>query len=713
MRDHSPVSARSILFLIIILFVCAPAAADSDCLEFVGRWPFGDAEGIEVVGDYAYFGSGLALVTVDISQPEPQVVATLDVGGVIWHLEAVGDSLYAAVGTGTFTTSRPSSVRLFDVSNPEAPAEAPVSGLEGYVTALASTEGLLAVTFRDPSALKLFDVTSPESPEELGSIEILGHDITPGDGVLFLAAGGLVVMDISDPQQITQVGEYHFPSSTFGFDESLGGIHIRGDYVYGTTSWDRLVVFDASDPTSPSIVGAVDGRFSKPTTSGDYIVVGARTERLRVFDVSDPTEPVALGSVAGAGGLGRIVASGDRVFGTSRDSGLHVVDITDPTTPVDIAHIPTPQRGMELAIIGTDVFAMNYNALRVFDLTEPENPIEVGVWPSNCELTGMGTVGDLVYLLSWRNCDEDPSTMSIIDVSEPSSPVRIGKVELPLGAQDAHASSGRHVFVTNTLGLIAVDVSDPTRPEQVGFLATEGRAIDVVIHGHHAFVADGSEGVAVIDINDPSRLHLVGEWHGSDTVFSLAVIDDLLLVMTGDNGHNFFIVDISNPHQPVEVNRMANGRRSLQIAGNRGYSFHREIHVVDLSWPSTPEYLESTGLVGEVRSGAVLGSLIVVSGHRAGLEVFRGCHLIADFSHQSDGDTIHFQDTTTGIPTSWMWDFGDGVTSTEQNPIYTFEGRCGYPVVSLTVSNDDGHHTTTARVTLGNGHCSDRNVAFD
>ena len=58
------------------------------------------------------------------------------------------------------------------------------------------------------------------------------------------------------------------------------------------------------------------------------------------------------------------------------------------------------------------------------------------------------------------------------------------------------------------------------------------------------------------------------------------------------------------------------------------------------------------------------------------------------------------------------WPFGDGATSTEQNPIHTFENRCSYPV-SLTVSNADGHHATTARVALGNGHCDDQNVALD
>lgn len=59
------------------------------------------------------------------------------------------------------------------------------------------------------------------------------------------------------------------------------------------------------------------------------------------------------------------------------------------------------------------------------------------------------------------------------------------------------------------------------------------------------------------------------------------------------------------------------------------------------------------------------------------------------------GDTplnVTFTDSSTGSPTSWLWDFGDGNTSTDQNPvhIYTSDGTF---TVSLTVSNDNGTDT--------------------
>ncbi|MCP4989382.1 MAG: PKD domain-containing protein [Colwellia sp.] len=37
-------------------------------------------------------------------------------------------------------------------------------------------------------------------------------------------------------------------------------------------------------------------------------------------------------------------------------------------------------------------------------------------------------------------------------------------------------------------------------------------------------------------------------------------------------------------------------------------------------------------------------------------------------------DTVVFTDTSTGSPTNWLWDFGDGEVSSEQNPTHTFTG---------------------------------------
>jgi len=50
---------------------------------------------------------------------------------------------------------------------------------------------------------------------------------------------------------------------------------------------------------------------------------------------------------------------------------------------------------------------------------------------------------------------------------------------------------------------------------------------------------------------------------------------------------------------------------------------------------------------------------------------------------------VVFTDTSTGTPTSWYWDFGDGATSTAQNPMHIYD-EAGRYTVKLTVTNDAG-----------------------
>jgi PKD repeat protein/subtilisin family serine protease len=56
--------------------------------------------------------------------------------------------------------------------------------------------------------------------------------------------------------------------------------------------------------------------------------------------------------------------------------------------------------------------------------------------------------------------------------------------------------------------------------------------------------------------------------------------------------------------------------------------------------------------------------------------------------------TVSFSDLSSGGPTSWSWDFGDGGSSLDQNPAYTFQNE-GTFTVTLTASNACGSDIAT------------------
>ncbi len=72
--------------------------------------------------------------------------------------------------------------------------------------------------------------------------------------------------------------------------------------------------------------------------------------------------------------------------------------------------------------------------------------------------------------------------------------------------------------------------------------------------------------------------------------------------------------------------------------------------------------------------------------------------LVSDFHTNTtqayEGSDIYFYDSSIGNPTSWFWDFGDGYTSTIQNPYHQYIYQ-GIYNVSLTVSDGNLSNTET------------------
>jgi len=57
---------------------------------------------------------------------------------------------------------------------------------------------------------------------------------------------------------------------------------------------------------------------------------------------------------------------------------------------------------------------------------------------------------------------------------------------------------------------------------------------------------------------------------------------------------------------------------------------------------------------------------------------------------------VCFTDKSAGSPTKWEWSFGDGTSSTVQNPIHKYS-KAGKYTVKLTVTNAEGSNTVTKK----------------
>jgi hypothetical protein len=74
----------------------------------------------------------------------------------------------------------------------------------------------------------------------------------------------------------------------------------------------------------------------------------------------------------------------------------------------------------------------------------------------------------------------------------------------------------------------------------------------------------------------------------------------------------------------------------------------------------------------------------------------------AAFTFQRAGLVVTFNDTSTGSPTTWLWDFGDNTpTSNQQNPVHAYSAPGTY-VVTLTARNSIGTSSASNLVQITN-----------
>ena len=76
-----------------------------------------------------------------------------------------------------------------------------------------------------------------------------------------------------------------------------------------------------------------------------------------------------------------------------------------------------------------------------------------------------------------------------------------------------------------------------------------------------------------------------------------------------------------------------------------------------------------------------------------------GASFTASTPNPAANSVVQFTDTSTGGPTTWAWDFGDGGTSAQRNPTHAYAAPGSF-TVRLTAGNASGTGSSTLAVTV-------------
>lgn len=231
--------------------------------------------------------------------------------------------------------------------------------------------------------------------------------------------------------------------------------------------------------------------------------------------------------------------------------------------------------------------------------------------------------------------------LTVLDISNPAQPVRIGYLLLPDKVRDIQVANEYAYVVTEQAGLHLVDVSTPTTPTLISTFTLPGEGREVVIANHHAYLEairryNGQEfvggGVYVIDISQPTAPTQIAFYPSvEDESHFVSIVPtsspDKAYIADGGWKNGPAVVDVSNPTAPVELvltDGISKYGSAKFLADHLAYVRSSQgLHITDLSDPSAPNQLGLFSHWGSIVKTTIIndmaylivGELSIVSGN--------------------------------------------------------------------------------------------------
>ncbi len=288
----------------------------------------------------------------------PQVIGSGDLGPGNQGTDVVVSLPYVYV-SGTASASAKPDIFVFDVSNPASPqlVASRDTGPRGINSLFLKGNYLYAASSNDSKELIIFDISNPVNITEIGSINLEG------------SAGGLSVSAFSNVAAVGRregsTAELYFidvsnpalPAVITSFETGgdVNDLNATETRLYAAIKKDNrdLGIFNISSPTNPTLVvyhdiaeadDALSIAFQKPR----YVFLGDEEDNFFILEIVDDLT-VTIRSVFEIPGDGDIYdmvcVQGDLAFLATKESNqeFSIVNIEDFDNPVQYGFLNFPQ----------------------------------------------------------------------------------------------------------------------------------------------------------------------------------------------------------------------------------------------------------------------------------------------------------------------------------------------------------------------------------
>ncbi len=507
------------------------------------------------------------------------------------------------------------------------------------------------------SRLALFSISfgavaaAPAQVCELPTTGMLGanmHQVARGGSMVYTLGGlGIVAIEASDPSNLEIVGEVYSPINNLGpgaqpeivYDD--GFLFVVGDDL-SLTGLTGMLVYDTTEPTSPSFAGYVEVPESpqQVAVQGDLAFVtnyrGGNVQDvvgLYVIDISDRTNPAVVSVVEVSQDIEDVVVDGDYVYlATSGPSPLLtpmiVIDVSDPVNPIvasELSVVPGgPGKCYGIEIVNDTAFlSVSYSAvqtpigLAAVNIANPANPILVSAIIPPIEYISGLSIGALVHSDGVLYQARRNGNIEAYDVANPMSPVFISTIQTDCNAFVGFTvEHGHAIFADGHVD--SMDVSSPTAPQLLDRIDPPiGAPHGVALRDNIAFLFDGSPRTfRSIDISDPAN----------PVILSSMELSGGKVVLNGDYAitGGLTVIDISNSVHPEILGSIEEGTGGdfiASIGDLAAYTNNNGLVIASIEDPEHPFIISTLTLptsgVSTASGGVVMSGDFAYVGRRS------------------------------------------------------------------------------------------------
>jgi hypothetical protein len=233
---------------------------------------------------------GTGLQTVDIIDPYhvSELAHMNSIGAEGLDIAVRGNYAYVAEGQANQGTN---GVVIFEVSNPAEPESL------GYVFPRGGRQIVIEDNYAYVAGLYLctFSLANPAIPQCLDSFYLGAPDddigLAVSNGYLYLGnISNLYVYSLINPAAPQFVGSCDLGAGGWVLD-----LAVVAHYVYVADGYGGMLIVDAENPNSPSLVNRVNGYWVGSVAASGNIAIMDDLTRISIWDVANPLNPILAG----------------------------------------------------------------------------------------------------------------------------------------------------------------------------------------------------------------------------------------------------------------------------------------------------------------------------------------------------------------------------------------------------------------------------------